>query len=495
MKEKIKNHIKKHKILYSALLILVCFSGLILSFNEIELTDELFTFANTYKLHNGISLYSENNIIDTPLFFYIGNLFFSVFGANFLVYKLYGIVIFEIIFLISLNILRKLKVPIGRAVVYILLILLPFTKTLFVNGANYSTLAVLFWLLGMNCVIKKDKFEVKPLQQGIIAALVLATKQNIGAYYLIAITLFTIYNYRKNIKTIFKKLVSTYIVFALITAIWCIILILQGQFMDFINYCVLGIGEFAKNHFDLQDWRIILYAIPILALVGLVIANRKYGISLENKIMKTTIFFLCFMFPSLLIGYPIFNVYHIELAMVVSMVYCMYMAEQVVVHTKEIFLVKPVKVVVIVYIMFVLLINAFYIGSTVLKGSYKTDYDNPYFGMLATEEMKNKINEIVNFVELKEENNQKVIIFSEEANIYQIVLGKNYQDFDLPLLGNWGYNGEERVFNEIKEMHDSFILIKDSSRTNQESVKIKQYIKNNYNRTGEIQGFEIYYIE
>ena len=495
MKEKIKNHIKKHKILYSALLILVCFSGLILSFNEIELTDELFTFANTYKLHNGISLYSENNIIDTPLFFYIGNLFFSVFGANFLVYKLYGIVIFEIIFLISLNILRKLKVPIGRAVVYILLILLPFTKTLFVNGANYSTLAVLFWLLGMNCVIKKDKFEVKPLQQGIISALVLATKQNIGAYYLIAITLFTIYNYRKNIKTIFKKLVSTYIVFALITAIWCIILILQGQFMDFINYCVLGIGEFAKNHFDLQDWRIILYAIPILALVGLVIANRKYGISLENKIMKTTIFFLCFMFPSLLIGYPIFNVYHIELAMVVSMVYCMYMAEQVVVHTKEIFLVKPVKVVVIVYIMFVLLINAFYIGSTVLKGSYKTDYDNPYFGMLATEEMKNKINEIVNFVELKEENNQKVIIFSEEANIYQIVLGKNYQDFDLPLLGNWGYNGEERVLNEIKEMHDSFILIKDSSRTNQESVKIKQYIKNNYNRTGEIQGFEIYYIE
>ena len=495
MKEKIKNHIKKHKILYSALLILVCFSGLILSFNEIELTDELFTFANTYKLHNGISLYSENNIIDTPLFFYIGNLFFSVFGANFLVYKLYGIVIFEIIFLISLNILRKLKVPIGRAVVYILLILLPFTKTLFVNGANYSTLAVLFWLLGMNCVIKKDKFEVKPLQQGIISALVLATKQNIGAYYLIAITLFTIYNYRKNIKTIFKKLVSTYIVFTLITAIWCIILILQGQFMDFINYCVLGIGEFAKNHFDLQDWRIILYAIPILALVGLVIANRKYGISLENKIMKTTIFFLCFMFPSLLIGYPIFNVYHIELAMVVSMVYCMYMAEQVVVHTKEIFLVKPVKVLVIVYIMFVLLINAFYIGSTVLKGSYKTDYDNPYFGMLATEEMKNKINEIVNFVELKEENNQKVIIFSEEANIYQIVIGKNYQDFDLPLLGNWGYNGEERVLNEIKEMHDSFILIKDSSRTNQESVKIKQYIKNNYNRTGEIQGFEIYYIE
>ena len=495
MKEKIKNHIKKHKIIYSALLILFCFSGLILSFNKIEITDELFTFANTYKLHNGVSLYSENNVIDTPLFFYIGNIFLSVLGANFFVYKIYGIVIFEVIFLISrrfsvklyvkissekyergvfmlsiykiygivifeviflisLNILRKLKVPTGRAVVYILLILLPFTKTLFVNGANYSTLALLFWLLGMNFVIKKDKFEVKPIQQGIISALVFATKQNIGVYYLIAITLFTIYNYRKERKTILKKLVSTYIIFALITAIWCIILALQGQFIDFINYCVLGIGEFAKNHFDFQDWRIIL-----------------------------------------LIGYPIFNAYHIELAMVVSMVYCMYMAEQVIVYTKEIFLVKPVKIVIIGYIGFVLLINAFYMGSTIIKGSYKTDYDNPYFGMLATEEMKNKINEIVNFVELKEEKNQKVIIFSEEANIYQIVLGKNYQDLDLPLLGNWGYNGEERVLNKIMGLRDSFILIKDTSRTNQESEKIKQYIKNNYNRTGEIQGFEIYYIE
>ena len=495
MKEKIKNHIKKHKIIYSALLILFCFSGLIISFNKIELTDELFTFANTYKLHNGVNLYSENNIIDTPLFFYIGNIFLSVLGANFFVYKIYGIVIFETIFLISLNILRKLKVPTMRAVVYILLIFLPFTKTLFVNGANYSTLALLFWLLGMNLVIKRDKFEVNPLQQGIISALVFATKQNIGVYYLIAITLFTIYNYRKEIKTILKKIASTYIIVAFITAIWCIVLVVQGQFMDFINYCVLGIGEFAQNHFDFQDWRIILYVIPIFALAGCIIANKKYGISKDNRNIKVTKFFLCFMFPSLLIGYPIFNAYHIELAMVVSIVYCMYMAEQVIIYTKEIFLVKPVKIVIVAYIGFVLLINAFYIGSTIIKGSYRTAYENPYFGMLATEKMKNKINEIVNFVELKEEQNQKVIIFSEEANIYQIVLGNNYQDLDLPLLGNWGYNGEERVLNKIKETHNSFILIKDSSRTNQESVKIKEYIKNNYNITGEIQGFKIYYIE
>ena len=80
MKEKIKEHIKKHQVLYSALLILFCFFAQIFYYNRIEVTDELFTFANTYKLHNGINLYSQNNIIDTPLFFWIGNLFLKVFG-------------------------------------------------------------------------------------------------------------------------------------------------------------------------------------------------------------------------------------------------------------------------------------------------------------------------------------------------------------------------------------------------------------------------------
>ena len=91
MKEKIKKHVKKHKIFYSAIFILFCFSGLICAVNELQVT---FTFANIYKLHNGVQLYSQNNVIDTPLFFYIGNIFLSIFGFNFFSYKLFAIVIF-----------------------------------------------------------------------------------------------------------------------------------------------------------------------------------------------------------------------------------------------------------------------------------------------------------------------------------------------------------------------------------------------------------------
>ena len=498
MKEKIKKHIKKHEFLYSAIFILFCFSGFILGINNIGVTDEIFTFANAFKLYNGVELYSQNNVIDTPLFFYLVKAFFNIFGANFFVYKLFAILVFEIILLLILNILRKLKVPTVRAVIYIILIILPFSKELYANGASYNTLALLFWLLGMNFIIKKDTLQINVLQQGIISALVFATKQNIGIYYLIGLTLFTIYEYRKDKKTLLKKLFSIYIIFLLVTAIWLIALIVQGQFKDFINYCFLGIGEFAGNHISAMWEYLVFYFIPVLTIIGLIIAHKKYKVSLENRIMQITIFFLCFMIASLLIGYPIFNAYHIKLATLVSIVYSTYMLEQLIRLLEEAFKRRIVKIILMIYVIIVLGINLYNIycfTATILNDEYEATFDNPYFGMVSTDELKNKMSKIINFIEIKQDNNQDVIIFSEEANLYQILLKQNYQDFDLPFLGNWGYKGEERVLNKIKDLKNSFILIKYDDLIGQESSKIKDYIKNNYNKTGEIEDFEIYYIE
>lgn len=495
MKVKIKEHIKRHQFSYSALLILFCFCGQIFYYNRIDVSDELFTFANTHKLHNGINLYSQNNVIDTPLFFWIGNLFLSIFGDNFFVYKIYGIIIFEVIFLLQLNILRKLKVPTARATVYVLLISLPFVKTLLPCGANYNNLAILFWLLGMNFIIKKDDLHVNIIEQGIVSALIFATKQNIGIYYLIGLTIFTIYNYRKEIKKVVKKLFGTYVIFLATTMLWIAILIMQGEFKDFINYCFLGIGEFATNHFEIQDFNIVLYAIPIIAFIIAWFMKKKEKLKLNDNFTKISIFFACFTFTSLIIGYPIFNIYHITLALIVPIVYCIYLAEQFVINAKELFELDIIRKIIVGYISIALIVNIFYLGITISRGFNVKEYEDPYFSMFATKEMQGKISEVTNFVKLKEKNNQKVIIFSEEANIYQILLGKNYQDFDLPLLGNWGYKGEERVLEKIKNMKDTFILLKDKNVTEQESKKIKDYIKGNYNKTGEIADFEIYYIE
>ena len=495
MKEKIKKHVKKHKIFYSAIFILFCFSGLICAVNELQVT---FTFANIYKLHNGVQLYSQNNVIDTPLFFYIGNIFLSIFGFNFFSYKLFAIVIFEIICLLSLNILRKLNVPIHRAVIYIVLIILPFSRDFYQSGANYNILALLFWLFGMYLIVRKEKYKINSLEQGLAAALVFATKQNIGIYYLIGLSLFTIYKYRKNIKTILKKIFSLYGIFIGITLIWVVILAIQGQLKEFINYCFLGIGEFASSNISISSGYIIFYSIPFLTILGLFIIKKKFKLTLGSTFINNTIFFLCFMIPSLLMGYPIFNGTHIILATFVSILYCTYVIDQLVGRMKELFNLKIVKVILVLYLGVVLIINLYYIcnyAGMLLDKEYRFNYDNPFFGTSSSEELNNKIEQVVNFVKQNEANNKKVIIFSTEANLYQIVLKENNQDFDLPLLGNWGYRGEERVLNKIKELKNTYILINDEDMLKQESKTIKNYIRNNYNKIGEIAGFEIYFIK
>ena len=397
---KIKSFFKKHETICVAIFLLFCISGLVFQFNKIVPTDELFTFANIFKLHNGIQLYSDNNVIDTPLFFYLGNLFLSIFGMNFFAYKLFAIIIVEILLILSFKILRKFNVPAKRAIIYVVLFLVPFCKDFCGNGANYNLLSLTFWVLGMFLIIKKDGFKINILEQGIITAIIFATKQNIGIYYLFGLTLFTIYNSRKNIKEIFKKLIGIYGIFLIITAMWFVALMVHGQFDDFINYCFLGLGEFADKHISIDWVYAILLLITPITIIGLIIVKKKFKIKEENQIVKTTIFFLCFMIASFFMGYPIFNAYHIEMASFVAVIYGAYLAEQIVTRMEEAFDRKVIKIIIMIYIIGVVIVNIYYIAmySVVVFGKdYNLNYDNPYFGLSTTEEINKQITEILNF--------------------------------------------------------------------------------------------------
>ena len=183
---------------------------------------------------------------------------------------------------------------------------------------------------------KKDGLKINVIQQGIVSALVFATKQNIGIYYLMGLSVFIIYEYRKDIKQIFKKLFAIYTVYLGVTAIWVIALIIQGQFKDFINYCFLGIGEFANNHTSAIWEYLIFYLIPVVTIVILIIAVKRYKMSMQNDVVKKdNLLFVVFMFTALLIGYPIFNPYHVQLATLVSMVYCAYVFDALLISKME----------------------------------------------------------------------------------------------------------------------------------------------------------------
>ena len=75
-----------------------------------------------------------------------------------------------------------------------------------------------------------------------------------------------------------------------------------------------------------------------------------------------------------------------------------------------------------------------------------------------------------------------------------VPLGRNNGEFDLPFKGNFGFGGENEMMEKIDNMENAQFLISEEKDENtyQESVKLKEYIKNTKKYVGNIEYFGIY---
>ena len=92
------------------------------------------------------------------------------------------------------------------------------------------------------------------------------------------------------------------------------------------------------------------------------------------------------------------------------------------------------------------------------------------------------------------ENEKNVIILSDKAALYMVPLKRNNGDFDLPLKGNFGSQGEDGLIEKINNMENTQFLIYngDEERVYQEVEKSIEYVKNTMEYVGKIDCFDIY---
>lgn len=65
---------KKKQYLKIAIILIIILSAF--TFNmKLEVGDDLWNFSNIYKMTNGYTIYKDINVIITPLFFYLGEIF------------------------------------------------------------------------------------------------------------------------------------------------------------------------------------------------------------------------------------------------------------------------------------------------------------------------------------------------------------------------------------------------------------------------------------
>ena len=456
----------------------------------IEASDELWNFQNVYKMYNGFKIYEEINVIITPLFFWCTEILFSILGANLFVFRICHSFLMGILFLYTYKILKKLKIP---KVLSILIILLMAAQEFFLiirTSFNYNNMALLFFIMGVYYLLN-EKTRPKIYIQAIITILIILTKQNMGIYYLIGNILYLSIQ-SKTIKEKIKDNIKYLAIVLLGMAFFLIYLILNHNLYNFINYALGGLGEFANENlnFDISS---------IIFLFGISITNTCVNIKLLQKNVFSTkqkenikilwVFSLMLSF----ICYPIFNMAHIVMGTYLTIINIIY----VIFTLFEDFKYKMQKVIKIITAGAILcsvifsIYNLYKWTNIMTSHTYPYTWDHPFFGGVIGKNDYEKNEKVIAYIE---ENNKDVIVFSNRAALYMIPLKRNNGDFDLPFKGNLGIKGEDGLIEKIEEKENvQYLIFKEENESiYQETTKVKDFIKNNKNYVGEIEGFEIY---
>ena len=277
-----KDFIKKYSDIFVVVFIFLIITGISI-YVSFECDDELWNFANIYKMTQGFTIYKDMNVIITPLFFFIGNIFLKLLGTNLLVFRIYNSVIYTTLLFLIYKIMTTMKIKKINALAYTLIIIF-MLKINIKGGANYTILAMCFYLLG--CLINL-KYENKylPYIQGIIGSAVFLIKQNIGVYYFVAIFLMHLFYAlkEKNVKQEIIKFLKEIMSFLAIILVFMVSMIINGNFLEFIDLCFLGIGEFAFKNISADPKGVIIALVALASIVLSIYAMFSKNIDKKNK--------------------------------------------------------------------------------------------------------------------------------------------------------------------------------------------------------------------
>lgn len=482
--------IKRHKYIIGILLISIIVLSGYTFFVKLEPSDALCNFSNIYKMYNGGKIYNDCNVIITPIFFYVGLFIFKILGANFITFGIYNILIFIFLEVLIYKLFYTLNSNEKKSFIEALLIFM-YLVILVPAGANYNILVFSFVILGIIISIKYENSKFIELLQGIVCFTIFFTKQNIGAFYILALLVYNLYRgiNNKNIKKYIMISIKELLVFALLLIIALIYMFFNGNIQQFINYCVLGIGEFANLNLTGSIISILttVFTLAFIILIE-IISVKALKIEKAENLTVLTIFSIAMLGYT----YPLLNTYHIILGNTLIFIIIIYwldlMLEKIKINKK---IKISIKITISILVMIVIIrgvYNFYWAGKISYKG------DSIYKGIYISEETNDNINKICEYIQNKKQSNIDVKIISYKAPIYMTLLKINNGEFDWPLNGNFGRRGQDGLIDKISELTNTEILItKDEEDKNyQESEKIRDYIINNLEKIGEIEEFYIY---
>ena len=337
--------IKKYNIDIFVLIILLTSLASLLVL--VKSGDELWNFANCYKISIGYKIYRDINVIVTPLFFYVAQLFFAIFGKTILAFRIYNIIIFTVLFGLIYKIFESLNIIRQRRIVYTVIIIILFNGIVY-GGANYNILVMIPILIDILLILKNKDNN---LINGLLIYITFLIKQNVCFYYAIGLFVYKILN-EKDLKRALVDVIKTYVVTTCGIIAFMFYLYLDNNLYNFINYCFLGIKEFGQKNmvFDFYNMKYSYISVTVLIFNIIILKNKEVQIDVRQNTKKL----LCFGIPLMLVQFPIFNYYHTTLSGLIILISFIYTIEEIIIKNLDINKKKEKAVYIIIILIYIL---------------------------------------------------------------------------------------------------------------------------------------------
>lgn len=411
---------------------------------------------NSYGFAKAIKMgqipYLEFNTISTPLLAMYQSLFLHVYD-DFIMINISQALLVTICFILLYKMFGK------KSLILLVVSIVFECKNLV---ATYNFLSFFFLVL---TIYMEKKHRDKDLLIGVILALGVLAKQTIGCFAIIPSIIF----YRKDLKKLGKRFIG----FLIPCFIFLIYLLWNNALYEFFDLCLFGLFDFGTKN-GVGGGHIYGFGVG-LSLILLIITVYLF---IKNK-NDINIYYMSLGF---LYAFPLFDITHVAFwAMCFAVILLSY------ININERLLVRLVFSICIPY---VILYGILWIGTWDLVITSKMNNFKYNIQRKSVYENVLKYNSFLN------EYDDAIII--GYSMTYTIMNDKELSYFSILYDGNYGYNGNQKMINKIKNMHDQIFIVstgdfESADEFTQLSSDIAKYIIDNCEKIDSKYSLDVYY--
>lgn len=449
--------------------------------------DELWNYNFARNICDEKIPYVDFNMLITPLSAYISAAFLRLFGLDLWVFRILGVLLFMGTFSLMYYICKEISKEKWLSFIATICVA---SWMLVVWIYNYNNLNLLLILMVIYLeVCPKKKMTgcwnlVRELFVGCLFGIIFVIKQTTGIALLAANVLICLYDifFMKKSKIVASLRFIVSIIPAIIFFVYCFVI---GNFEEFYDYTVLGVGAFSHliSIVEFMQKYIFFWIVGMFPFIVIMYSVKKLIKENGNKSTREHLVVLIISIMGGVVAYPLTDAAHMFVA-IAPYVICFFFCIKY----------KASKLDDVCCIVGAVLLGIIFNMSMLPNRESDKVCELPYLnGVPINIELEKNIKIVDEYIVQKEAEGIKVLIADDNAAAYMIPLGRYNKNFDMLNLGNLG----TKTVNDLlaQEKNTIYLVRRDESdygKHSQVHLELIHTIKCEFRKIDEVEQFDAY---